>query len=359
MRIRSRSYGRSSQTQDFWPSFTDVMSTVAMLLFFLMLLAYIQNILTGRRLEYFQAELETARFQLARMNTDLEVSQRELDASRLELNSSLLELDETRLNLDVIELRLEETRWNLMQTEEEISLKEIDLKFLEDEIARARSDIAEGQRQLTLSQQEIESQQEIIAMSNEELGNLRSRLSEIAVFRIAILELVSKSIEDEIGKYTDTGEERVSIGQNANIIINETLLFDYDSAAVKNDARQLLDQLANAFERMLDVPDIRLYIDYISIEGHTDSSGSANYNRSLSANRAVSVVNYMMEANPNLEEKYASYFGIGGFSKFRPLEESEDIESMARNRRIEISVVVKDENIRHMIEEYLGEAIAS
>ena len=365
MKTRSRSYRSSSQTQDFWPSFTDVMSTVAMLLFFLMLLAYIQNILTGRRLAFYQAELENTRIQLAQMNAELDISQkeldasqRELDASRLDLDTSRLELDETRLNLEAIEQRLEDTRWTLMQTEDEISEKEEALQYLEDEIANARAEIDEGQRQLTMSQQEIETQQEIIAMSNQELGNLRAKLSEIAVFRVSILEKVSKSIEDEIGKYTETGEERVAIGQNANIIINETLLFDYDSAAVKEDAKPLLAQFANAFERMLDDPETRLYIDYINIEGHTDSIGTANYNRKLSADRAVSVVNYMMEANPNLEEKYARYFGIGGFSKFRPLDEGEDEESMAKNRRIEISVVVKDENIRNMIEEYLRETLS-
>ena len=312
-----------------------------MLLFFLMLLAYIQNIMTGRRLAFFQAELENTRLHLAQMNSDLDVSRRELD--------------ETRLSLEETGQRLEDTRWNLLQTEEEISLKEDALRFLEDEIDATRAEVEEGQVQLTLSQQEVESQQEIIAMSNLELGNLRQRLSEIAVLRVSILEKVGKSIEDEIGKYTVTGEERVTVGPNANIVINETLLFDYASAVVKDDAKQLLDQLAIAFERMLDDPETRLYIDYISIEGHTDSTGSASYNRGLSAERAVSVVNYIMESNPNLEQKYASYFGIGGFSKFRPLEAGEDAESMAKNRRIEISVVVKDENIRNMIEDYLGE----
>ena len=350
MKIRSRSFRSPQATQDFWPSLTDVMSTVAMLLFFLMLLAYIQNIMTGRRLAFFQDELENTRVQLAKMNADLDISRGELEAS-------LLELDDTRLNLEQIGQRLEDTRWNLMQTEEEISLKEDALRFLEDEIDLARAEIVEGQQRLALSELEIEAQQDIIASSNRELGNLRARLSEIAVFRVSILEKVQSSIEEEIGAYTDTGEERVSVGPNANIIINETLLFDYASAVVKDDARQLLDQLAIAFERMLDDPEMLLYVDYISIEGHTDSSGSSSYNRGLSAERAVSVVNYIMESNPNLEEKYAGYFGIGGFSKFRPLEAGEDDESMARNRRIEISVVVKDENIRHMIEEYLGEGL--
>jgi len=322
------------------------MSTVAMILFFLMLLAYIQSIITGRRLAFFQYELESTRDLLAQVNVDLDESQRELDLSKIELTFS-------RQDLEQLLRSLEDTRWNLITTEEEIAAKEDALKLLEAEIEKARSEAEDAHRRLEQSQREIEDQQGIIDSGNMELGNLRARLSDIAVMRVSILEKVSKSIEDAIGKYTDSGAERVSIGPNANIIINETLLFDYASADVKDEAMMLLDQLAIAFERLLDDQETRLYIDYICIEGHTDSAGTADYNRGLSAERAVSVVNYMMVSNPNLEEKYASYFGIGGFSKFRPMDEGEEEEAMARNRRIEISVVVKDENIRNMIDDYL------
>ena len=348
-KTRSRSFKKPEDAQDFWPSFTDVMSTVAMLLFFLMLLAYIQNILTGKELSFMQSELERTRQRLAQMNSELDQSRQNLE--------------ETARHYEQTQSSLEDARWNLLQMEEdvakmeeEISKKEEALKYLEDEIDKARAEVEKGQEQLTLSQQEVEAQQHIIAMSNRELGNLRAKLTDIAVMRVSILEKVSNSIADAIGRYTDAGEERVAIGPNANIVINETLLFDYASSVVKEDAKQLLDQLANAFERLLDDGETRRYIDYISIEGHTDSAGSAGYNRSLSAERAVSVVNYIMESNPNLEQKYAEYFGIGGFSKFRPLSGGDDDASRAKNRRIEISVVVKDENIRAMIEDYLRES---
>jgi len=329
------------------------MSTVAMILFFLMLLAYVQSILTGRRLAFYQHELEATRLFLTQVNSDLEESQRNLEISHRDLDISKLEMELSLLDFEQLKRSLEDARWNLIYTEEEIAEKEEALKNLEEVIAAAYAEIEEGRGQLAQSQQEIEAQQDVIAISNAELADLRARLSDIAVMRVSILEKVSKSIEEEIGRYNEAGRERVSIGPNANIIINETLLFDYASSEVKDDAKQLLDQLAIAFERMLDDAGTRLYIDYISIEGHTDSSGSAGYNRGLSAERAVAVVNYIMESNPNLEDKYASYFGIGVFSKFRPLDGGEDEEALAKNRRIEISVVVKDENVRNMINRYL------
>ena len=40
--------------QGFWPSYADMMSAVALILFFLMLLSYIQNLITGNNLRSTQ-----------------------------------------------------------------------------------------------------------------------------------------------------------------------------------------------------------------------------------------------------------------------------------------------------------------
>ncbi len=57
MKIRKRNFKSVIATHDFWPSFTDVMSTIAIILFFLMLLAYVQNIITGKNLEFARKEV--------------------------------------------------------------------------------------------------------------------------------------------------------------------------------------------------------------------------------------------------------------------------------------------------------------
>ena len=131
---------------------------------------------------------------------------------------------------------------------------------------------------------------------------MRSKLESIAVLRLDILEKVKHSIESELGRTTARGEELVTIGDNANIIINESLVFETDSYEIKPEGRELLDQFAIAFEKILDDRDIRNYIDSINIEGHTDDVGTSSYNRELSAKRSAEVVNYLMSSNPQLEK---------------------------------------------------------
>ena len=51
--------------QGFWPSYADMMSAVALILFFLMLISYIQNLITGNDLQNTQEVLEDTDGQLA------------------------------------------------------------------------------------------------------------------------------------------------------------------------------------------------------------------------------------------------------------------------------------------------------
>ena len=299
MKIRRRNFKRNHETPNFWPSFTDVMSTIALVLFFLMLLAYIQNMVTGNKLLHNIAKLE----------------EKELE---------------------------------LKNVEYELAIQKAELEKVRTEAERIGNDLA-------ISQKEIDKQREIIANSNRELSELRTKLEAIAVLRLDVLEKVKHSIESELGSTTARGEELVTIGDNANIIINESLVFETNSYEIKPAGKELLGQFAIAFEKILDDKNTRNYIDSINIEGHTDDVGTSSYNRELSAKRSAEVVNYLMSSNPQLEKKYAGFFATVGFSKFRPIALGFSEAARQKNRRIEIKIAIKDSSIQDIIEDYLDE----
>lgn len=308
MKTRRRNFrATSSETENFWPSFTDVMSTIALVLFFLMLLAYVQNLITGSNLEYKRNQLK---------NTETL-----LESSQLELKDA----------------------------ERELAIKK-------NELEMTREEVEQGKSKLKFSLNEIEKQRDIIAMSNQELEDLRKKLEQIAVLRLGILEKVKESIENEIGKTNNKGDNLVTIGDNANIIINENLVFGHNSYSIKEEGKELLEQFSRAFETILDDKSIRDYIDSINVEGYTDDVGDSYYNRELSTKRSTTVVNYLMESNPNLERKYGGYFATVGFSEFRPIAYGTSEEVRQKNRRIEITVSIKDSNIQKIINDYLIES---
>jgi chemotaxis protein MotB len=171
--------------------------------------------------------------------------------------------------------------------------------------------------------------------------------------RVDVLDKVKNSIEAQLRSATKPNAEIVRIGDNGNIIINEKLLFEYNSFNIKYEAKPLLVTLAKALGNLLADAGVRDSIDAIVIQGHTDERGSASFNRDLSAKRANAVLDYLFETNKALEQEYGSYFASSAYSKFRPLDSAKTEAAYEQNRRIEMSVVLKDTNVRNVIDEYM------
>lgn len=292
---RRRSMIASDEAENFWPSFADLTSTIALIFFVLVLLAYLQNLISGKQLES--------------VRSDLQSSLRNLNSAKQKIASS-----EQRLKL-----------------------------------LSAQIDV--GQAQLRLSADKLAAQQETIATSNRELQALRARLQGIAVLRLEVLDKVKQSIEEQLAPGGRASP--VSIADNGNIVINESLVFESDSYSVKREAKPLLDTLANAFAKVLADPSVREHIDVILVQGHTDERGTVAYNRDLSAKRANAVLDHMFASSPALETSYGSYFASSAYSEFRPLRSEKSEAAYQQNRRIEISVVLRDASVRGLIDEYM------
>ena len=89
----SRSSVNEGGEQGFWPSYADMMSAVALILFFLMLLSYIQNLITGNDLQNTQEVLEDTRAQvtqaqieLSALGDELKRRQEEIDGYAIQIN---------------------------------------------------------------------------------------------------------------------------------------------------------------------------------------------------------------------------------------------------------------------------------
>jgi chemotaxis protein MotB len=296
MRNRRRMMLTDETTENFWPSFTDLISTISMILFVLVLLAYIQNLIAGKNLERTRSEL-------AGMMVRLRSSQQQVASS------------------------------------------ERQLKVL-------ASEIEAGQTALRLSRAQLDQQQAVIADSTRQLSDVRSRLQGIAVLRVEVLKKVKESIDAQLaGAVSNASGARIA--ENGNIVIEESLVFESDSYSIRPEGRRFLDSVAKAFAKVLSDPNVRQNIDAILVQGHTDERGSVPYNRELSAKRANAVLDYMFDADTQLEQVYGSYFASSAYSEFRPLNAEHSEAAYQQNRRIEISVVLKDASVRDIIDDYM------
>jgi chemotaxis protein MotB len=307
--------------QGFWPSYADMMSAVALILFFLMLLSYIQNLITGNDLRNTQDVLAETR----------------------------LALDETRINLADTEDTLALTLREVEDAEDELEKITIDLDEARLLLAEQQEDLAALDELLADQRALIGEQEEYMKAASEELLAMHSRMQTIAVLRLSILEQIRDSMVSVMGGDAD----KVSIGSNGNIILSEGVLFDWGSSDIKAEAEPALDRLIGVFARFLADDENARYVDSIVISGHTDSSGTDQRNRVLSTDRANAVLSYLLEEEGGRLEKYASYFCAAGYGKTRPVADNGTEEGRAANRRIEISIILRDDTVMEIVESYL------
>ena len=69
----------------------------------------------------------------------------------------------------------------------------------------------------------------------------------------------------------------------------------------------------------------------LQVEGHTDSTGSFQFNQLLSESRARSVVNFMAQQGIDSERMIAIGYGFD-----RPIADNFTPQGRSRNRRVEI-----------------------
>jgi outer membrane protein OmpA-like peptidoglycan-associated protein len=118
--------------------------------------------------------------------------------------------------------------------------------------------------------------------------------------------------------------ERTEEGQ-IDLIMPGNITFDVNSSDVSNSFVPTLKSVAKVLKEYENT--------LVTIAGHTDSSGSDDYNQLLSEQRATSVANIVLQEGIVVERVAA--VGMGETS---PIADNSTAEGRAENRRVEITL---------------------
>jgi OmpA-OmpF porin, OOP family len=99
--------------------------------------------------------------------------------------------------------------------------------------------------------------------------------------------------------------------------------FDTDKAVIKPESQPVIDQIIALLKENSSLK--------VSIEGHTDNTGSAQRNKVLSEQRAQSVLNAVLKGS--IEKERLSSRGWG---QDKPMADNKTEDGKAKNRRVEI-----------------------
>lgn len=181
---------------------------------------------------------------------------------------------------------------------------EILLRSREREAERARRDAEMARAEASMARADAERARKAAVKRAQEARDLAAELEDL------------KSAEDERG----------------TVFTLDSVLFDTDEAALKPGAQPTLSRLAQFLQQREG--------EIITILGHTDSRGSAEYNEELSRRRAQAVRNALVDLGLNADKIRAE-----GRGEAYPVATNETSAGRQQNRRVEIIVGGADENL--------------
>ncbi len=126
------------------------------------------------------------------------------------------------------------------------------------------------------------------------------------------------------------GAEVARVGEGIQVVFDSAILFGFDSAEIKPDARDNLARLAASLQ---EYPNTDLLI-----VGHTDATGPEDYNLELSERRADAAMSVLI-TNGVVPERVVTE----GRGESEPIATNETAEGRKLNRRVEVAIYANEE----------------
>ena len=201
---------------------------------------------------------------------------------------------------------------------------------------------------------QLEAKEQALAAENERLNTLKKELEDRSQ-RVAELEGVIAKKDAAMTKLKDAISKALTNFEGKGLTVEQRdgkvyvsmenkLLFQSGSWSVGSEGRQAVQQLGAV---LADNPDIA-----ILIEGHTDNvpysgNGQLSGNWDLSTKRATAIVNILRE-NSTINPENLTAAGRG---EYAPIASNETAEGRAKNRRIEVILTPKLDEISKILNE--------
>ena len=294
-------------------------------------------------LENKYADLKKEHNALSDENTTLKTDKNQLE---LDKNSLQTELDKVKSERDKLAADYAATKKNLDNLKASYAALEKDSNdALEANINKNRQLLAEleaKQKALTAEQDRLNKLKKDLEVSSSRLADLEKMIADKEALMNKLKETLSKSLKAFEGKGL-TVENR---NGKVYVSMENKLLFESGSWTVGAEGKKAVKALGEVLGQN---PEIS-----ILIEGHTDNDkitgtigGGVENNWDLSTKRATAIVNILSE-NKAIDKKNLTAAGRG---EYAPLMSNETAEGKAKNRRIEIILTPKLDEISKLMNE--------
>ena len=130
------------------------------------------------------------------------------------------------------------------------------------------------------------------------------------------------------------GADVERVGEGIRLVLNENAVrFDTGKATLTTTAKANLNKLVPVFKEYVDTN--------IEIYGYTDSTGSPEFNLTLSQKRAESVKNYLISNG-----LASTRFKTTGLGIANPIATNDTADGRTQNRRVEFAIMANDKMVQ-------------
>lgn len=339
---------RNSSGYNFWPSFVDALSTLLIVVLFFLLLFVLAHFFMGRNLDTKNTEISLLNSQLQDLSFELSAERKtnrdltletqklsaELDGVKDEQTKALAQIALLEQDVKALTLRKQEleketaAKSKELKSERKISQEaKAHLAVLNAQTEKLTKELSRLGNLLDQADKKDKEQKAQIADLGKKLNRaLAAKASELASYRSEFFGTLRKVLQDR-------DDFRI---EGDRFVFQSELFFKSGSAFLEDKGKKQLDVLAKTIKELR--RKIPAKISWVlRVDGHTDNIPIHNElyssNWQLSANRAIAVVQYLIDQGVP-----ARYLVAAGFGEHQPIDRGNTEAARRKNRRIEFKL---------------------
>jgi chemotaxis protein MotB len=328
------SRARRDGGMNYWPGFVDALSTLVLSVIFLLTVFMVAEFFLSQEVEGKDTALGRLNAQIARLSQLLSLEQ----TGKASLEDEVAKLRASLTAAEGERDRLRSAAAGAASTTDQGT----QLNLEKEATARAVAQIANLNEQIGALRRQIAALEEALNASEKKETDAQLRIADLGQrLNIALAQRVqelSRYQSDFFGKLRDILGNRPDIRiVGDRFVFQSEVFFDTGSAVVRPEGRIELDKLASA------VIDLEKKIPpginwVLRVDGHTDikpvnPTSQIKSNWDLSAERAISVVQYLISKGVPPQRLAAA-----GFGEYQPIDTGTSDDALAHNRRIELKL---------------------
>jgi chemotaxis protein MotB len=349
------SLARRRRGLDIWPGFVDALTSLILVMIFVLLLFAIGQYVLSQTLAGKNQALADLNAQIAQLAQTLSLAQdskTKLDAKVNELSASLgnvsserdsAKAEAARLAADIAALSdlKQQLEQQVAQMAAQLDQSKRDVVAATDLNAKSAAQVELLNRQIAAVQEQLKQISAALEISNKNVKDKDVKIAELGKeLNLALANKVS-----QLEKYRSEffGKLREALGNRPDIqvvgdrfVVPTDILFDTGSADLSADAQASMAKLAKTLNEV--AAEIPSTLDWVlRIDGHTDKrpihSDQFPSNWELSTARATAIVKQLV-----VQGIQPRHLSANGFGQFQPLDVADTDAAYAKNRRIEIQL---------------------